>query len=47
MSDLYKEEQKLLNKLVESENDPDKEYQNAVKRTIGRINDEMKEVEEE
>lgn len=38
---LYKEEQKLLQKLVESENEPNKEYQDALKRTISRINDDL------
>lgn len=43
---IYLEEQRLLKKLVESEGTTDKEYQGALKRTIGRINDEMKQIEE-
>lgn len=43
---LYKQEQKLLIKLVESEGTTNKEYQGALKRTIGRINDEMKQIED-
>ncbi|WP_158234686.1 hypothetical protein [Lentibacillus sediminis] len=39
MTDLYKEEQELLKNLVESETN--KEYQNALKRTILRLNKEM------
>lgn len=43
MDNLYKEEQKLLKRLTESKS---KEQRDAIKRTIGRINDEMKEIEE-
>lgn len=43
---LYKEEQKLLQKLVESEGKPDKYYQDALKRTITRINEVIKVLDE-
>ena len=38
---LYDEELKLLKELVKNETEPNKEYQNAVKRTIARINDDL------
>ena len=40
--ELYNEEQKLLQKLIESEGKPDKYYQDALKRTITRINEDIK-----
>ncbi|GAB3801986.1 hypothetical protein [Virgibacillus kimchii] len=47
MENLYNEEQKLLKKLVEAEKDKDYESATAIKRTLDRINDEMKEIEDE
>ncbi|MGY0693001.1 hypothetical protein ACW2QC_09460 [Virgibacillus sp. FSP13] len=43
MENLYKEEQKLLDKLVNSKS---REQQEAIKRTIGRINEEMRSIED-
>jgi len=42
MDHLYKEEQKLLKQLDDNDN---KERQYAIKRTIERINEDMKELE--
>lgn len=44
---LYRKEEKLLDLLVMSEGFKDEEYQNAVKRQIGRINNNIKILEEQ
>jgi len=38
MENLYKQEQELLNKLPQTKSD---EQRKVIKRTIGRVNDEM------